>query len=152
MKYAPYFLLWATLLFFLSQKAHAEIKVEISGNDEGSSSRVEVRSNVHSSSQNNSSSQVRTEIRIESNGQVKTYRSDKPEDIHVQSEDGKAQVHVNTQTNTIQQQTSAPNTDEQKKSAVEKQKSEAKVQRATFLQELNNRIKDLRHIVLSFLS
>ncbi len=92
----------ASMVFFLaSTSVYAEsTSVNISNNAEGSRSQVSVESHVESNSSSEVSSSTKTDIRIESNGEVKEYHSDKPEDISIQSDDGKVQVEVNTEDTT----------------------------------------------------
>jgi hypothetical protein len=59
------------------------------------SSYINVVSNVNRSSSSNVSSNSQTHIRIESNGQVKTYDSDKPGSVTLKTDDGKANVLIN---------------------------------------------------------
>ena len=89
------------LLFLVLKPVHAITEVKIEGNGEGSSSHVEVHNEVNSSSSNTSTTTdgTRTHIRIETNGKVKEYDSDKPEDVTIQSEDGSAKVHINNSGN-----------------------------------------------------
>src|SRR5689334_5877066 len=80
------------ILGIMASKAFAadsHIEVHTSGN--GS---VNVHSDVqeHSSSNvtNSNSATGHTSVTIESNGETKTYESDTPEDVHMQSSDGGA--------------------------------------------------------------
>lgn len=83
-----FIILAISLLFplFISQPAFAQTEVSVSSNGDDSSSHVSVNSNATSTSN--------THIRIEQNGEVQEYHSDKPEDVVIQSEDGKAKVSV----------------------------------------------------------
>jgi hypothetical protein len=61
-----------------------------------SSSNVSITNTVNSTNSTSSTSNTQTHIRIESNGQVKTYDSDQPGSVNIQTDDGKAQVHINS--------------------------------------------------------
>lgn len=58
-----------------------------------SSASVKIKNDVSSTSNSQVSSS--TNIRIETNGDVTTYSSDKPEDIEIKSENGKSVIKVN---------------------------------------------------------
>ena len=57
-----------------------------------SSANVNINNSFSSSSQ--SETNVKTDIKVETNGHVTTYSSDKPENIEVKSEDGKSEIKV----------------------------------------------------------
>lgn len=57
---------------------------------------VKVDNNVSSSS--NSTTNTNTNIRIEENGKITTYSSDKPESVEIKSENGVSEIKVNGQT------------------------------------------------------
>lgn len=59
-----------------------------------SSATVKVNNDVSSSSNTNST--IKTDIRIETNGNVTTYSSDKPGNIEIRSVDGTSQIKVNS--------------------------------------------------------
>lgn len=61
-----------------------------------SSSSVSVKNQVNTSNSNNgtNNSEVNTDIRVEQDGEVTTYTSDKAEDIEVNVEDGKSEIKV----------------------------------------------------------
>lgn len=73
--------------------------IKILNSSEGSSSKVEVKNSFNSSNTNVSSTNSSTHIRIETNGEVKEYNSEKVEDIKLESSDGSAKVYVNTSNN-----------------------------------------------------
>ena len=61
-----------------------------------SSANVEINNDFNSTSVNSSSSiNSKTDIRIESNGKVQEYHSDKPESVTLESEDGSVKINVN---------------------------------------------------------
>lgn len=94
-------ILTSTVLLTLPKLTQAanEIKIDISNNGEGSNNSVSVNSSSSFSSSSQSSSNTQTDIRIESNGEVKEYHSNKPENIDIQSTDGKSKVTITNQTN-----------------------------------------------------
>lgn len=71
----------------------ASVNVDISGNAEGSKSKVIVESNVKSSTTTSQNSTNRTDIRIETNGEVKEYHGS-GESVHIESGDGNNSVSV----------------------------------------------------------
>jgi hypothetical protein len=64
------------------------------------SSTVNIVNNVNSTNSTNSTSQTsgHTSIRIETNGNVKTYESDTPGSVHLQSDDGTSTVDIDNNT------------------------------------------------------
>ena len=61
-------------------------------------SKVNVRVNNDFSSSSNSTSGTKTNIRIEENGKITTYSSDKGESVEIKSENGVSEIKVNGQT------------------------------------------------------
>ena len=57
---------------------------------------TQVTTSINSSIKQTTSSSYHTTIRIETNGTVKTYESDKPGSVHLESDDGSSKVDVNT--------------------------------------------------------
>ena len=74
--------------------AAADNSVNISNNGDGANSNISIHNEVNSNTQSNSTSETHTSVRIESNGSVKSYDSDKPENVDMQSDDGHTQVHI----------------------------------------------------------
>lgn len=64
-----------------------------------SKSSVYVESNVESYSNNQTNSKTKTDIRIESNGEIKEYHSEDGGNVTIESSDGKAKVNINNQVN-----------------------------------------------------
>jgi len=88
----PFFI----LLLLIPQIAQANVNVNISDNKEGSKSNVSVNSNTSGSSSNtNNSGSNTTNIRIETNGEVKEYYGTGDEAINIQSSNGNNSVTVN---------------------------------------------------------
>lgn len=83
---------------FLANLASAASASVING---GSSVQVNVQSSQNISSVSQSTSKVKTHVRIESNGEVKEFNSDKPGSVSIESSDGRAQVHINNDSSTI---------------------------------------------------
>lgn len=79
MQYAALLILLLPLIFVSSVQANTETNVQV---------------NTTTNSTNVSTTNNYTKVRIESNGKVTTYESDKPEDIDLQSEDGTAKVSI----------------------------------------------------------
>lgn len=78
-----------SLFFVLTpEKAIGKTTIDISNNGDNSTSSVKVNSNS-----SNGSNQ--TDVRIEENGEVKSFSSSGDEDINWQSEDGSTKVEVN---------------------------------------------------------
>lgn len=61
-------------------------------------SRVNVKVNNDVSSSTSSTSSTNTNIRIEENGKITTYSSDKGENVEIKSENGVSEIKVNGQT------------------------------------------------------
>lgn len=83
------------LLFFAVKTARADTTAHISDNGAGAKSSVNVNNSVSSTSNQSSTSQNHTSIRIETNGQVKTFESDTPGNVHLESDDGSSLVDIN---------------------------------------------------------
>lgn len=84
---------------FIASAVYANTDVNISGNTTGSNSKIEVHNTINSSSNTSSTTNSHTNVRIETNGQVKTYESDNPGNVNIQSDDGTAKVHINNSSN-----------------------------------------------------
>lgn len=92
-------LLLSVLTLIFPQAALASVSVEISGNGKGSTNTVNVQQSQSGSSvHQSSSSNIKTDIRVESNGEIKEYHSQSGGDIHVESSDGHSQVDVKNET------------------------------------------------------
>lgn len=104
------FLVAGIMLAAYPMSSKAQTNVSIIGNGSGSSSSVTVNNSSNTSTiTQQSTANTQTHITIESNGQVKTYDSNQPGTVHIQSDDGHAQVTVNnnsTGTNTSSTNTS----------------------------------------------
>lgn len=61
-------------------------------------SSVYVESNVESYSSNQTNSKTKTDIKIESNGEVKEYHSEDDGNVTLESSDGNSKVKINNQT------------------------------------------------------
>lgn len=80
--------------------ASAATSINVSNNGSGATSTVSVTNNVSGSSVNQvSTSGTNTDIRIESNGKVKTYHSSGSEDVNIKSDDGNSSVTINNSGN-----------------------------------------------------
>lgn len=92
-KYQKFYILLAvTLPLLMPHKTYAyesSVHVESEGD---SHATVNIQSSTNSTS--NSTTDVQTSIRIKSNGQVKTYESNKAEDIKIESNDGNSKVEI----------------------------------------------------------
>lgn len=84
-----------TLLLAGSAFAEVNTDINVSNNGSNSSSHVTVNNSVNSSSNSTNTSDSHTDIKIETNGEVKEYHSDDPGSISVQSDNGVAQVKIN---------------------------------------------------------
>lgn len=89
-----------SLLMVVVKNSYANTNVEIKGSGEGSSSHVSVSNSVHSSTSSQSTSQNRTDIRMETNGQVKEYHGNGNEDIQMNSDGGENSVSFTNKTST----------------------------------------------------
>lgn len=78
-----------------------------------SSASVEIHNNVNSSSTSNSNVSSKTNITVETNGQVTHYESDKPGSVSVKSVNGESEIKVDGQTvtNTPQNTSATPTKD-----------------------------------------
>lgn len=76
------------------KSAQAATSVDISNNEEGSTSRVTIKSNTSST---NGSTSSKSHVRIETNGQVKEFNTTGDEEVNWTSGDGKSSVKINTQ-------------------------------------------------------
>lgn len=85
---------------FVPRLVHATTVInDVNSTSDGgnASSHVSIHNSVNTSSTTQSTvTNGRTHIRIETNGKVKEYNSDKPGDVTIQSDDGTSRVHVNT--------------------------------------------------------
>ncbi len=117
MKMAVFLLLSSPLLIPLSAYATSNTNVEVSNNGGTSYTNVEIENNT--SSTNVVTNDSKTKVRIESNGKVTEYESEKPENIELKSEDGKTSVKINNEskvTTTPSSTTSAKDNENDKKS------------------------------------
>lgn len=87
-------LLLLTLLI-LPKSVSASVDVQIYGNENGSDSNVTVKSNTSGSTQNSNNSSNTTDIRIETNGEIKEYHGTGDQNIKVESGNGSNSVSVN---------------------------------------------------------
>lgn len=101
-KTAKLFSLFSLLILshFAAKQTLANVSVNISGNGAGSTSHVNVQSSTTSNSTSSNNSNTSTHIRIENNGEVKTYDSQNGEDVSIQSSDGNAKVNISNKVNT----------------------------------------------------
>jgi len=97
--YIYIFIVYLILRMQAGAFAQVGTSVDISGNGSGSRASVNVQNSSQTNTQNQSSSSVHTDIRINTNGNIKTYSSDQPGEINIQSDDGTAKVHVNNNVN-----------------------------------------------------
>ncbi len=89
----------ASLIFFaLPGPAFASTSVNISGNANDSTNQVSVNNTVFSSVNSGIRSNSQTDIRIDTNGQVKEYRGSS-QDINLQSGSGNSSVSVSNSIN-----------------------------------------------------
>jgi hypothetical protein len=94
------FLLVVTLLATTALPVSADSTVNISSNTTGSNSHVEVHDTTNTTNTNTSENSGYTSVRIETNGNVKTYESDTPGSVHIESDDGTAKVDINNGSST----------------------------------------------------
>jgi hypothetical protein len=94
----PIILLLSSAALLLPVTSFATTSVNISNNDNGSTNRVSIINGQNTSnSASVNQSQGTTDIKIESNGQVKEYHSSGNQDINVSSNDGKSSVSIQNQ-------------------------------------------------------
>ncbi|MBI4080861.1 MAG: hypothetical protein HY430_03780 [Candidatus Levybacteria bacterium] len=103
MKNSAIFISSILLTLLCTSVASAETRVEISNNGSGSKANVTVRNSTSVTNHESSDSSVKTSIKITTNGETKTYESDKPGSVHIESSDGSAKVDVNQNDNVIKQ-------------------------------------------------
>jgi len=84
-------LLLLILPFIPKGQAYASTSVHVESTGD-SHAQVKIQNSFETTSTSNTD--VHTKIRIESNGEVKTYESDKAEDINIQSTDGNSKVEI----------------------------------------------------------
>lgn len=94
MKMAGTLIFGIIFIFLISSPVEAEstTNIEIKTNGSSAKSSVNVSNNVQSDL--NTTQESKTKIRIESNGQVQEYESDKNEKISLESENGNTKVTV----------------------------------------------------------
>ncbi len=81
--------------FIRVSQAFANTTISVTNNGSNSSSHVKVNSSTTSNNTTTTSSNGHTSVRIESNGETKTYESDGNESLHMESTDGKNKVDIN---------------------------------------------------------
>lgn len=154
----PHFIIPIILLALTTPFALAKTSIEISNNASNSSNRVSVKNNVSTSNSNSSSE---TKVRIEQNGEVKTFEASGDEDINYQSEDGSTKVNINNKSSgvKVQERDSASvkseDTVEQKNNdkETEQEKNEIDSASSNTDEERKNRVQELIDNLLSrFLS
>lgn len=93
-----------TFLFLSPKSSFADVNttINVSNNGANSKNTVDVENNTGGNTvQGQSSSKVHTSIRIDTNGNVKTYESDKPEDVNIQSDNGNVKVNIKNSGNSV---------------------------------------------------
>lgn len=93
------YVLLTLLMLFVARTAQASTNIEISGNSEGSTSNVSVSSNTSSSNNSSNTSESKTDIRVETNGEVKEYHGTGNNNVTVESSNGQNKVTVTNQAN-----------------------------------------------------
>lgn len=93
--------------------SESHVSVKTTGDSNAS---VHISSDVNSTSNSTSSTDSHTHVEITTDGETKTYDSDKPEDVNIESNDGTAKVHIN---NTGSTTTTEQNNDEAEKKAAD---------------------------------
>jgi hypothetical protein len=83
-------------LIFVAMPVRATVSVDVSNNAAGSNNQV----NINSNSQNTNS---KTDVKVETNGEVKEFHTQGDEDVNYQSDDGSVKVNVNNSTSSSYQ-------------------------------------------------
>lgn len=90
------FLIILGFLTIVTSPVFAETKIEVSGNGEGAKTNIRVNSNSSVTTVNkNTTSDNKTKIHIESNGEKKSYVSESGEAVTMESADGNVKVNIN---------------------------------------------------------
>lgn len=129
----------------------ATSNVSITNNSDSSSNNVNVYNKVGTSQSTDNSSQTNTHIRIEQNGKVQEYNSDKPGDVVVQSEDGNSRVEVNNKTNGENIVITPNPTEKQKKNEIKKKIEAKKIEVRKKAEEHRNAVQQLIDSLRNFL-
>lgn len=148
------------LLTFSVRNIFAGINVEVSGNGENTSSSVNIENKVNTSVFNNSTSQVKTRIKVTTNNETIEKEFNEPGDITVESSDGTAKVRVNNTVNTTAQTPKSANQQnktEENKIQEEKAKADEKIKEAKKevekkKKEAEEKKSDLRTTIVSGLA
>lgn len=90
----PHILLLGLLI--IPQIALADVNVQISGNGPGAKSEVSIENNINSKTTTTQKSTGKTDIRIETNGEVKEYHSEGNESVYLESGNGNNSVSIQT--------------------------------------------------------
>lgn len=139
--------------FLFAFLARAQTTVDISNNADNSRSSVSVinrQSAVVGST--TSKSNFQTDIRIETNGKVQTYTSDKPGSVTIQSENGNAKVSVqNDSTGANSQNNPSPSQEEQKIKTRIEQAKDAVQKKITEEKQKTEKIKKQEESIFTFL-
>lgn len=83
-----------TLFLLVPTQVSASINVEITGNGPGSTSEVITQNNVNSKTTSIQKSAGKTDIRIETNGEVKEYHGEGNTNVILESGDGNNSVSI----------------------------------------------------------
>lgn len=148
MKYAALFALLLPL--GLVSLVNAETNVDISNN--GGESKTNVEINTTTGSSNTSTPNSHTKVRIESNGKVTTYESDKPENIDLQSEDGTAKVSIKNGASITSTPTGTVSATEKSQAEIREKLQKAKVEAEKKIVEAKEEQKNILEKIKDFLN
>lgn len=147
MKYAV--LIGLLLTLGVASSADAETNVDISNSGGNTKTNVEINTNTNSSE--NSTNNSHTKVRIESNGKVTTYESDKPENIDLQSEDGTAKVSIKNAPTGVNP-TGTVSATEKSKEEIRERLKKAKEEAERKIEEAKEEQKNILDKIRDFLS
>ena len=103
----------------------ANINVEVSGNGEDSESKVIINSNVKSTTTTSQKSTGKTDIRIETNGEVKEYHGEGDVNINLESSGGNNSVSIQTGGSVVDITESTPSSSASASGEIEDEKTDA---------------------------
>jgi len=141
------FLLTASSTYAASTNVINDVHSSANGSD--ATSNVSITNDVNTGNQNssNTDTQSRTDIYINTNGQVKEYHSDQPGSVSIQSDDGTSKVTIDNGDNTQSTKESNLKTDKKKGATddahIKEKTKEAQSNSFTaFIQKQIQKIKD----------
>ena len=142
------------LILISSKNSFADVNttVNISNNGANSKNTVNVETNTGGNTVlGQSTSETKTNIRIETNGQVKTYNSDKPEDVNIESDNGNIKVNIkNNGSSTLGTSVNSKDIENQKattEAKIKEKKEEIEEKKQEILQKNQKQIFSLRQFL-----